>query len=112
MLSAALGEAGIPPNRYSFVPFPSDYAHLSGIVPPNAVFLMSVTGTGDAKKIAHLAALGYAAETVIEIPESEEREHAGGVRESVRAGTDAWKALVPESIRAYMEAHGLLDKLA
>ena len=113
MISTALDEAGIARERYSFVDFPSNYeeSSLARIVPKDAVFLMSVTSGGDKGKIAHLASLGYATEIVIEIPESEEREHAGGVRESVRAGTDAWRALVPKSIASYMESHGLLDKL-
>lgn len=111
MIQAALDEAGIARERYSFVDFPSDYANLSAVVPKDAVFLMSVTSGGDKGKISHLASLGYATETVIEIPESEEREHAGGVRESVRADTDAWRTLVPKSIASYMESNDLLDKL-
>ena len=111
MLRAALDEADIDASRYSFVDFPSDYAGLSTLVPADAVFLMSVTGAGDERKISHLASLGYATEIVIEIPESEERQHAHEVRESVRKGTDAWKALVPKSIAEYLRENGLLDKL-
>ena len=111
MITAALNEAGVSPDRYSFVDFPSDYAHVESIVPAGATFFMSVTGTGDTKKIEHLKSLGYAVETVMEIPEDEEREHSGGVRESAKAGTAEWQSLVPDSVRAYMEEHGLIKKL-
>jgi len=111
MLSAALGAAGIPAERYSFIAFPSDYANLQTIVPPSTVFLMSITSEGDTRKAVHLTSLGYATEAVISLPEDEDREHAEAVRASARSGTDGWKALVPPAVAAYMDAHGLTERL-
>jgi nicotinamide mononucleotide adenylyltransferase len=111
MIEAALDEAGISRERYTCLPFPSDYASVEKLFPSDAVFLMSVTGASDSKKIAHIESLGYRTETVLEIPESDEREHAGGVRENARDGGSGWHELVPLSVRAYMESHNLVEKL-
>lgn len=111
MLSAALAAEGIAADRYSYIPFPSDYAGLHAVVPQTAVFLMSITSKSDERKLEHLASLGYATEAVIRLPESVERAHADAVRASVRARTEAWRALVPEAVARYMEAHGLVEKL-
>jgi cytidyltransferase-like protein len=112
MLAAALDEAGVSPARYSFAALRSDYADVESAIPKNAVFLMSVTGAGDAAKIAHLASLGYATETIMELPSGTVREEGSGVRDGLRQGDGSWKDLVPESVRGYLEQHGLLDKLA
>ncbi len=111
MIAAALTEAGIAPERYSFVPFPSDYKHLDTILPKNAVFLMSVTGAGDAEKIAFIERLGYKTETIITIPENADRERSGRVREHAEHGAD-WKALLSPAVARYIEENGLLEKLA
>lgn len=111
MLSAALEAAGIPAKRYSFITFPSDYANLQMIVPLDTVFLMSVTGEGDTRKAVHLTSLGYTTETVISVPQGEDREHAEAVRASVRAGTTDWKGLVPSAVSVYIEKHSLVERL-
>lgn len=111
MITCALDAHNVLHERYSFIQFPSDYANLATLIPPNAVFLISSTSPADGRKMAHLAALGYETETVMRLPEGAEREHAEAVRESVREGTEVWKTLVPEPIAEYMESHGLLEKL-
>ena len=111
MITAALDEAGIASSRYSFVPFPSDYKNIDSLLPKEAVFLMSVTGEGDAKKIAYLESLGFKAETVYSVPEGLRHERSGLVRDLGKEADAAWEDLVPKSIADYMKAHGLLDRL-
>ena len=104
MISLALAAAGVARGRYSFVDFPSDYEGIAGLFPSDTVFFLSTTGTGDDAKAAHLAILGLRTETVITLPYEEWRERSGDVREGLAAGTDAWTALVPPAVAAYLKA--------
>jgi hypothetical protein len=112
MIQAALDEAGIERSRYSCIAFPSDYANIEKILPKNTVFLMSVTGESDTKKIAYLRSRGFDAATVLSVPDGGRQETSGGVRDRAKRGDDSWNDLVPDSISHYMREHGLLERLA
>ncbi len=112
MIAAALEEAGIARDRYSFIPFPSDYQGLGELLPKNAVFLMSVTADSDKEKISYLERLGFKAETVYFILENGRHERSGLVRERGAEADPSWEDLVPPSIARYIREHGLLERLS
>jgi len=112
MITLALWEADVAPERYEFVAFPSDYKNIEAIIPKGAVFLMSVTGGSDSEKIEHLQTLGYAVETVFSILPELDRERSGHIRESGRAGDGSWEHMVPKCVAGYMKEHGMLDRLS
>ena len=111
MIRAALDEAGISHDRYSFTAFPSDYKNIKDLLPKGTVFFMSVTGAGDTRKTSYIERLGFRTETLIQIPEESARERSGLVRELGKTADPAWEHQVPKSIAAYMKEHGLLDRL-
>lgn len=98
MITESLVEAGIPRDRFSCIPFPSDYKNISPIVPTNAVFYMSQTSPADSAKGDHLRSLGYQVETIIMIPSSAARTRGAAIRESLQEGTDTWRESVPEAV--------------
>lgn len=112
MIAAALAEKGIVPERYSFIPFPSDYHNIETIIPQRAVLLMSVTSASDNQKIAFLKQKGFQIETVLALPEESEREKGLHVRESARAGSSDWQNMLPKAVRMYIEKHNLHQKLS
>ena len=112
MITVALNEANIPSDRYSLLPFPSDYKNLDTIIPNDTVFLMSVTGESDEGKIAYIKNLGYGAETIYRIEEGAPRERSGKVREGAKTGDATWEDMVPKSVARYMREHNMLEKLS
>ena len=112
MISLALDEAGIARDRYTCMPFPSDYQYVKERLPEGTVFLMSVTGAGDEKKIEYLKNLGLTVETIFSIPEGNERERSGVIRDSVQKGTTEWEKIMPKSITNYMKERHMLERLA
>lgn len=111
MIKAALEEAGVARDRYSFIPFPSDYRDIGTLVPKDTIFMMSVTSPSDEKKIDYLRSLGYQAETVMTIPETESRERSGAVRR-IAAESGDWQSMVPPAIAGYIREHYLEQKLS
>lgn len=99
MITLALMEAGIPKDRYSFIPFPSDYKNIESIVPRNTIFFMSVTSEHDQKKITYLKSKGFDIETIFTLSNDSERERGS----SIRNKSENWKQMVPESVYKYMK---------
>ncbi len=108
MIGLALTEQGISPSRYTIIPFPSDYKNIETLVPRDAVFFMSVTSEHDAKKIEYLQQKGFAVETIFSQQHETPREKGGYVRTSVRAGTNDWETMVPESVQKYIKENDLV----
>ncbi|MEI8130457.1 MAG: DUF3750 domain-containing protein [bacterium] len=110
MLTLALEAEGVDRTRYSFIAFPSDYKNSKALLPKGTIFLMSVTGPSDTKKIDYLKKIGFRAEVVITIPESSDRARSGLVRENAHNG-DQWKTVLPPAIIKYIEDHDILSRL-
>ncbi len=102
MISESLMEAGIPVNRFSCIPFPSDYKNISASIPANAVFYMSQTSPADAAKADHLRSLGYQVETIITIPSIAARTRGGAIRQNIQNKNDAWRESVPEAVARHI----------
>ncbi len=110
MITLALSEAGVEKSRYECIPFPSDYENIESLIPKASVFLMSVTGAADTKKIAYLQERGYTVETIVSLPEGEERERSGIVREGGNNST-IWEDIVPQSVAEYIRKNDLPSRL-
>ncbi len=101
MIRRALDELHIDQNRYSFLPFPSDYTDIADLVPSETVFCMSVSGPADHEKIAHLSSQGWKSEIVFEAGEA--RERSGAIREDAKKGGTAWKESLPHAVAQYIQ---------
>lgn len=112
MVRLALDEAGIERERYTSMPFPSDYAYVGARLPEGTVFFMSITGRGDEKKIEYIKTLGFTVETVLSVPEGNDRERSGTVRESAKEGKTDWETIMPKSIVRYIKENHMLERLA
>ncbi|MBP7804787.1 MAG: DUF3750 domain-containing protein [Candidatus Pacebacteria bacterium] len=111
MITAALLEVGLLKERFTCVPFPSDYKNIETLVPKESVFFMSVTGEGDRKKITHLESLGYTTKTIYQNDEGASRERSGLIRAEAENGNSDWENMVPESVKKYLKNHDLFKKL-
>ena len=111
MIRLSLEAAGISSNRYTVIPFPSDYTHLSSCIPNDTVFLMSVTAGSDNGKISHIESLGYKTQTIMTKSEGDARERSGTIRDNAHAGNPIWEASVPAVVAEYIKEHGLVSKI-
>ena len=92
LLSAALADEGVAPERLRFVPFDlSRPEHWPGYVPLCAVQYVGVHGPWEQEKVRRLRAAGYA---VVEVAGDGARRSSTTVRAALRAGT-GWEQLVP-----------------
>lgn len=111
MIRLSLEEAGVGSDRYTVIPFPSDYKDIKTLLPKDGVFLMSITSAGDRKKITYLQEEGFKVETIMTHDESAVRDRSGAVRTNAKEGVD-WEHMVPKAIAQYLKKHGLVGKLA
>lgn len=105
MITLALEELEISKDRYTCIPFPSDYLGIAAILPKDTVFLMSVTGASDQRKIDFVQGLGYKVETLMNIHETDSRERSGIVRDAAKKHTTLWEEMVPKSVAVYLKNH-------
>ena len=97
MISETLEEAMIPKERYTIIPFPSDYKDIQSIIPKDTVFFISHSGNLDSRKKEFLESLGYSTEIILSV-EDTRTESGQKIRDLIRAGDDAWKALVSKPV--------------
>ncbi|MBP6884610.1 MAG: DUF3750 domain-containing protein [Candidatus Pacebacteria bacterium] len=110
MIALALDAENVKQNKYTIIPFPSDYKNIKDILLPNTVFLMSITGDGDSAKISFIKKMGYDVKTILTLDKDVDRERSGKVRDSATEGAD-WKNLVPPAVAEYIVKNGLEKKL-
>lgn len=109
MIRKSLADKGVSSEKYSFVDFPSDYKNIDKLIPKEAVFLMSVTGTPDTKKAEYIAGLGFRTETVYEMSPASDRERSGTVRMGLETDTQTWQDIVPEAVALFLKKRGRID---
>ncbi len=107
MIDAALADAGVEKERYSFLSFPSDYKNIEILLPNDAILFISVTGKGDQDKIDHLRGQGISVETILSLTDGEKKEGSGHIR--TRAA--GWQQMIPAAVQTYLELHDLPPKL-
>ncbi|MEI6316173.1 MAG: adenylyltransferase/cytidyltransferase family protein [bacterium] len=102
MIAASLCDAAIPSERFSFIPFPSDYKNISSLVSNDTVFFIGHTGALDSKKKEFLENLGYS--TRIILLSDDTREESGAkIRESIANRDNIWKSMVPHAVKKFLE---------
>ena len=101
MITESLSESGIEPERYTCMPFPSDYSGVSKSIPHDTIFLLSVANEADTMKADFIRTLGYSVETV-QIPNirSESGSH---IRSLVQTNDKAWHDLIPPAVRVILD---------
>jgi cytidyltransferase-like protein len=111
LITASLDAISIKRNRYTIIPFPSNYKNLDDILLQNTVFLMSVTGGGDKAKINFIKSLGYKVKTIMNVPENHERERSGTVRDTAHTETIEWEKIVPRPVADYIKRPEITERL-
>ena len=101
MITDSLTEKGIDPDRYTCMPFPSDYSGVSESIPHDTIFLLSVANESDTQKADYIRTLGFEVETT-RIP-SVRNESGSHIRSLVQANSQPWHELVPPAVRAILE---------
>jgi nicotinamide-nucleotide adenylyltransferase len=97
MITQSLAEIGVSTDRYSCIPFPSDYAGVTEIIPKDSVFLLSVANKADTHKADYIRTLGFEVETT-HIP-SVRNESGSFIRASMQRGDSHWQTLVPKAVQ-------------
>lgn len=111
LITASLDALGVNRNRYTFIPFPSNYKNLDEILLRNTVFLMSVTGKSDQAKIDFIKGLGYKVKNIMSIPENHNRERSGMVRDTAHTGAIDWESVVPKPVSDYIKKPEIKERL-
>lgn len=102
MISDTLNSCGIAKDRYSIIPFPSDYKNIQKIVPSETIFFISHSGELDSKKKEYLENLGYKTEIILSL-DSSRKESGQKIRDMIKNKDNLWKSLVPESVKKRIE---------
>ena len=102
MIVDSLTDAGVSKDRYTCIPFPSDYKNFETLIPVDTIFFISHSGTIDSKKKEYLENRGYKTEMIMEIKD-ERIESGQKIRDSIQSKNDIWKSLVPKAVQKYIE---------
>ena len=103
MISRTLESEGVEKERYSIIPFPSDYKNIQSIVRSGTVFFISHSGNLDSRKKEFLENLGYKTEIVLSV-EGTRVESGQKIRALIVNKDDSWKELVPEPVKNHIES--------
>lgn len=112
LLSKMLRACGLKRNEFSFVRFDLDLRQQEPL--PLAepwTALVSVCEPWSYEKIRRLEEQGHPVEVLHETPWQEKGYSGASIRESMRRGDESWRAQIPASILADLEALCLPDRL-
>lgn len=98
MITQSLSDIGVSTDRYSCIPFPSDYAGVTERISTDTVFLLSIANEADTQKADYIRTLGFEVETTY-IP-SVRNESGSFIRASLQHGDGDWQSLVPKAVQS------------
>ena len=102
MISITLDNENISKDRYSIVPFPSDYKDVKKLISKDTVFFISHTSTNDSTKKDFIESLGYNCEIIMQV-KNNRNESGQKIRDSIANKDDTWKTLVPKAVVEYLD---------
>ncbi len=109
-ITTCLIDAGISRAEFGFLPFPIDTpSRLHQFVSKDVICFTTICESWNKEKISVLEREGFVVEVLFE--RTGEVISASRIRESIMAGTDDWKAMVPRGTRMLVEESCLRDRL-
>lgn len=100
LIEAALLEAGVPRNRFEFVPFPIETPdRIPEFLAPGVTCYTTIVSDWNHKKISVLSDLGYPVEVLrTSLPDNNRVTSGSEVRRLIRLGTGGWSRYVAPSV--------------
>lgn len=108
IVTAALLEAGIPPDRFSIGPFPIEVPErLPEFWPTDRVCYTTIVDKWNEEKVRVLTDIGYEVQILSVVPSPSIRSGTL-IRQSIRSGGNEWENWVPPAVASLIKSKGAL----
>lgn len=112
MIRAAFGEAGIPADTYSVIPFPICMPDkLREMAPREAIYYLTIYDDWGRKKLERLSELGLETHVMWDRKPEEKGISGKDVRSAIRTGGE-WQTMVPSAVARLVNSWNLQERLS